>query len=73
MQPKKQKNIAYTPFNDKVGTVHVNAQNVEKITASLVPAKALRNKGGKRKRDDGSKSEEGPAHKKERKERKEKI
>ena len=57
-------------MHDKVGTVHVKAQNVEKITASIVPAKALRHKGtGKRKRDDGSKSEDGPAHKKDRKEK----
>lgn len=51
---KKQKNISMTPMHDKVGTVHVHAQNVDKMTATIVPAKALRNKGGKRKREDRS-------------------
>jgi hypothetical protein len=67
LKPKKQKNVSYTPMHDKVGTVHVKAQNVEKITSTIVPAKALRKKGGgsKRKRDERSKSEEdGPRQRK---------
>jgi len=48
---KKKKNITTTPMGDTVGTVHVHAQNVEKMTAGIVPAKALRHKGGKRKRE----------------------
>lgn len=66
--PKKVKNISMTPMHDKVGTVHVAAQNVDKITATIVPAKALRKKGtSKRKREEASKSgEEAPRHKKRR-------
>ena len=58
LKAKKQKNVSYTGMRDKVGTVHVSAQNVDKITKNVVPAKALRSKSGKRKREE---SEESPS------------
>jgi len=44
-QKKKEKNISTNAFHDRMGTVHVNAQTVEKIIPTLVPPKALRTKG----------------------------
>jgi len=59
LRAKKKKNISHNVMGDTLGTVHVKAQSMDKMTANVVPAKALRGKGGKRWREETSSTEEG--------------
>jgi len=68
LKPKKTKNVSSNVFHDKVGTVHVHPQNLEKIHEKVKKPKAIRKrKVSERSEDTLDRSEEsgdGPEPKK---------
>jgi len=60
LRPKKKKNVSSNIFHDKVGTVHVHPQNLDKIYDNVKKPKALR----KRKISDSESFDQGPEPKK---------
>jgi len=66
LRPKKKKNVSSNVFHDKVGTVHVHPQNLDKITENVKKPKALRKRKISDRGEEGDQSEsnQGPEPKK---------